>query len=168
LTTFSWLLVLGVACGSEPSPTESLKATVQPSRAAAAFTPPPSTLEVPIEVRAAFNVGGLQLELTYDPEVLQLQGVRAGPLARNALLESNDDIPGRLRLALVNSLGIDGDGAVISVIFLPTGRGVSSAFALESVEASDTDLKDLVVKTSPGLYTGPGDPITSPTVSFRR
>ena len=94
--------------------------------------------------------------------------VRARPLALNALLESNDDIPGRLRLALVDSSGIDGDGAVVRVIFLPTGRGVSSSFALESVEASDVDLKGLVVMTSPGLYTGPGDPVTSPTLSFRR
>ncbi len=168
MITFSSLLALGVACGSDPSPTVSPTAPVQPFRATAAPNSPPNMLEVPIEVLAAFNVGGLQLELTYDPEVLQLTEVRAGPLARNALLESNDDIPGRLRLALVDSSGIDGDGAVVRVIFLPTGRGVSSSFALESVEASDVDLKGLVVITSPGLYTGPGDPVTSPTLSFRR
>ena len=158
-----WLLALSVSCGSEPTPTISSVATVQSTA-----TPVPSTLEVPIEVRGALNVGGLQLELIYDPEVLELQEVRAGPLARNALLESNSETPGRLKIALVDASGINGDGAVITVIFLPTGREGSSSLTLGNVEASDTDLRDLVVQTTSTKFIDMGDPLDPLILSFAR
>ena len=55
-------------------------------------------MEVPIEVRGASNLGALQLELTYDPQLLELQDIRAGPLARNSLNDFNLDTPGRVRI----------------------------------------------------------------------
>lgn len=128
----------------------------------------PLTVEVPIEVRGAVNVGGLQLELIYDPEVLNLQEVRTGTLGRNALLESNNETPGRLKLALVDASGINGDGAVITVIFLPTARGGGGSLTLESVEASDTDLRDLVVQSISTRFTGVGALLDPLVLDFAR
>ena len=167
--TCVWLLALSVSCGSDPTPTVSAVATVQPTESGPAGTavPTTSTLEVPIEVRGAFNVGGLQLELLYDPAVLDLRSVKAGPLGRNALLESNQATAGVVRIALIDANGINGDGEIITVVFVPTQQAGSSSLTLDSVEASDIHLRDLVVQASSSQYTGPADPLTPPALIFR-
>lgn len=117
-------------------------------------------------------MGSLQLELQYDPRVLELQAVKAGPLAGNALVDFNRDTLGRVRIGLVNRSGISGDGTVIAIVFRPTGGGRSTALVVEGVEATDTNLKGLVVSVSPGLFTaGSGlvsSTVSGPVLSFRR
>ncbi len=163
------LLVLGLACGSgdklAPTPTSTSvpSPTTQP-----AVTPSPTTVEVPIEVQRASNLGSLQLELVYDPQALELQDVRAGQLARNALVDFNRDTPGRVRIGVVDASGISGDGAIIILFFLPIGQAADIEMNLEAVEASDTDLKDLVVQSTVGLISRPGKPVTAPVLRFRR
>ena len=163
------LLVLGLACGSgdklAPTPTSTSvpSPTTQP-----AVTPSPTTVEVPIEVQRASNLGSLQLEVVYDPQALELQDVRAGQLARNALVDFNQDSPGRVRIGAVDASGISGDGAIIMLVFLPTGQAGATPLKLEAVEASDTDLKDLVVQTTEGRVSWPGEPVTAAVLSFRR
>jgi len=83
-------------------------------------------------------------------------------------LESNSDTPGRLKLALVDASGINGDGAVITAIFLPTAREGGSSFTLGNVEASDTDLRDLVVQVSSSQFTGAAEPTAPLVLSFGR
>ncbi len=158
------VIILFATGGDDEGPT----AVPAPADTSPAAAPADLTVEVPIEVRAAFNLGGLQLELVYDTSVLELQEVRAGPLGRNALLESNNETPGRLKIGLVDASGINGDGAIITVIFLPTGQGSGGPLTLESVEGSDIDLRDLVIETTAGRFAGPGDPVSPPVLSFRR
>jgi hypothetical protein len=125
---------------------------------------------ITVTVRGASKLGSLQLELRYDPQVLELQAVKAGPLAARALVEFNRDTPGRLRMGVVDASGISGDGTIIAIVVRPTGAGRSTALLVERVEATDTRLKDLVVSVSPGLFTaGSGSvssTVTGPVLSF--
>ena len=90
--------------------------------------------------------------------MLELKGVVTGPLADNALLESNLEAPGRLKIALIDASGINGDGIIIMPIFIPINQRGTTTLTLEIVEATDTDIRELSVRTSPGQFTGLGRP----------
>ena len=126
-----------------------------------------ATVELPIAVQGAFNLGSLLVEVSYEAEALELQSVRAAALGRNALLESNQENPGRVRIGLVDPNGINGDGEIITLVFLPIQGGGSSQLALQLIEASDTDLRDLVVQANSSQFTGVGEPYVPPALVFR-
>ncbi len=130
--------------------------------------PAPLTVEVPITVQGAASLGSLQLALRYDPQVLELQGVRAGPLARNTLVDFKGNVPGQAIIGLVDASGISGDGAILTLVFRPTGRPGASALTLERVEAANTSLQDLVVQSSTGQFPGAGASVTGPVLTFRQ
>ncbi len=124
-------------------------------------------VELPIAVQDAFNLGSLLVEVGYDAGMLELQSVKARDLGRNALLESNQETPGIVRIGLVDPNGINGDGEIITLVFLLIESGGSSLLTLELVEASDTDLRDLVVQVNSSHFTGPDDLFVPPALIFR-
>ncbi len=126
-----------------------------------------ATVELPIAVQGALELGSLLVEVGYDTGMLDLQSVKAGALGRNALLESNQETPGMVRIGLVDPNGINGDGEIITLVFLLIKSGGSSPFTLELVEASDTDLRDLVVQVNSSQFTGPDDLFVPPALVFR-
>ncbi len=126
-----------------------------------------ATVELPIAVQGATDLGSLLVEVGYDTGMLDLQSVKAGALGRNALLESNQENPGRVRIGLVDPNGINGDGEIITLVFLAIQDGGSSPYDLELLEASDTDLRDLVVQVNSSQFSGPGDPFAPPALVFR-
>ena len=72
-----------------------------------------------------------------------------------------------VRIGLVDPNGINGDGEIITLVFLSIQSGGSSPYTLELVEASDTDLRDLVVQVNSSEFSGVGEPFTSPALVFR-
>ena len=128
----------------------------------------PLAVEIPLNVGGAAGLGSLQLELTYDTTHLKLQNVLPGQLSKNSLLDHYIANPGLVRIGIVDSSGINGDGAIVTLIFWPTGQGGSTTLALENVEVTDVDLRDLVVQVSPGEFAGKGGPLPRPLLSFRR
>ena len=48
-----------------------------------------ASIDIPIEITGASNVGSMDLELTYDPKVLNATQVKAGTLTSGAMLQSN-------------------------------------------------------------------------------
>lgn len=98
-----------------------------------------STVQVPIEVRGAPNVGALQFDLVYDPQVVQLDMVARGALAANALVDFNNSVPGRARIGIVTTEGIRGDGTLALVNFKLIGSaGTHSPLQIENARAWDT------------------------------
>ncbi|MBI4289517.1 MAG: hypothetical protein HY671_13960 [Chloroflexi bacterium] len=140
-----------------PTPTPTLAAP-----------PMPAVSEVPVMVRGASKLGSLQLELRYNAQIYQLLNVAPGPLARNALVDSNKATPGIIRVGLVAASGISGDGIVLTLTFAPMGQAGPPEVTVEKVEAADTDLHDLVVSAGAGQVGGAGASVTGPTLSFRR
>ena len=144
--------------------TDSQTAAVPASKLEVSVNP---TVERPIAVQGAFNLGSLLVEVNYDTGMLELQSVKAGTLGPNALLESNQENPGRVRIGLVDPNGINGDGEIITLVFLAVQGGGSSPYTLELLEASDTDLKDLVVQVNSSQFRGVGEPFVPPALVFR-
>jgi len=104
-----------------------------------------STVEVPIILEGATDVGSMDMVLKYDPDVLRAVAVEAGKLGKNALIEANTARKGEVIIALADSSGIDGDGAVASVAFEVLGdAGTTSYLTLEEVLVHNLDLGEII------------------------
>ena len=124
-------------------------------------------LEFPIQVEGASNVGSVAIELTYDSSVLEVTTIEAGELASNAMFEYNALIAGRVLIGIVDSSGIDGDGAVAKVSFNVIDDEGTSAITLQNIEAADADtLVDILTETSEGSYEAATQSITPPVLTF--
>jgi len=115
---------------------------------------PGATVEIPIEVAQATNVGGMHIELSYDAGVLQATEVKRGALAGSAMLESNLNTPGRAIIGLIDTAGLNGDGAVAVVVFQVVGQdGDTSPLTLGNLAAYDTATLDaLAVQETNGTF----------------
>jgi hypothetical protein len=115
---------------------------------------PGDTVEVPINLEGASNVGSMDIVLTYDSNVLRAVAVEAGKLAKTALIESNTAEGGGIIIALADSSGITGDGEVATISFEVLGdSGTTSPLTLESVSVSNTELVELVATTESGTFS---------------
>ena len=119
---------------------------------------PGKTVQVPIQVKTQDDVGCMQLALTYDPAMLEVQGVDAGAaLPSGALVDHNKDDPGWLRAAFVctpSKAGVKGEGAVLQVRFLVKGQtGQKSPLKLEKVRAWESSDPEMLVQTEAGEFT---------------
>ena len=115
---------------------------------------PGTTVEIPVEVEEAVNVGGMHIELSYDADVLQATEVKPGSLAASAMLESNLSAPDRVVIGLIDAAGLNGDGAVAEVVFQVLGReDDASPLILENLAAHDaTSLEVLAVEGINGTF----------------
>ena len=130
----------------------------------------PSTVNVPIYLTGAKNVGSLEFVLTYDPTVLEVSDVEAGGLAQNSLFDFGVRVPGRLWAGLIDTDGINGDGPVAVVSFEVIGPGSSaSRLTLENVATYDArSLLDILTDATSGSFTVDGPTLTAPVLAFPR
>ena len=129
-----------------------------------------STVNVPIYLTGAKNVGSLEFVLTYDPTVLEVSEVEAGGLAQNSLFDFGVRVPGRLWAGLIDTDGINGDGPVAVVSFKVIGPGSStSRLTLENVSTYDArSLLDILTDATSGNFTVDGPTLTAPVLAFPR
>jgi len=119
-----------------------------------------SKVEVPINVRGAQQLGALQMDLTYDPAILDAPTVEKGALAQEITLGSNVVSPGRLRLVMNTSAreSVSGDGTLMKAVFVVKGlSGQKCDLRLEQVQAWDNTKPDappyeMLVTVEPGKF----------------
>ena len=112
-----------------------------------------STVEVPIILEGATDVGSMDIILNYDADILSAVDVEAGALGKNALIESNTANDGAVIIALADSSGINGDGAVAIVAFEVIGDvGTTSYLTLEEVLVYNLDLGAIIPNTVNGTF----------------
>jgi len=122
---------------------------------------------VPVVLSRAKNVGSLQMELAYDPAVLEATEVKAGELAKNAMVEYNLAAPGRLVVGVIDSSGMNGTGPVVTISFKVLDKRGTSAIILETIQANDaTTLIDMPVKASAGSYAARDGSFTAPVIGL--
>ena len=130
----------------------------------------PSTVNVPVYLTGAKNVGSLEFVLTYDPTVLEVSDVEAGGLAQGSLFDFGTREPGRLWAGLIDADGISGDGPVAVVAFKVIGPGSSASWlTLENVSTYDaSSLLDILTDTRAGNFTVEGLALAAPALTFPR
>lgn len=122
---------------------------------------------IPVELMGAKNLGSLQVELAYDPAVLEATEVKAGELAKNAMVEYNLAAPGLLVVGVIDAAGIGGNGSVVTVSFKVLDKAGTSPITLERIEANDaTTLIDIPVRASAGSFVARDQLVTAPVISL--
>lgn len=119
-----------------------------------------SKIEVPINVRAAQQLGALQMELVYDPAILEAQSIEKGTMPQEITLGHNVVSPGRLRVVMNTSAreSVSGDGTLMKALFTVKGQsGQQCDLRLEQVQAWDNTKPDappyeMLVTVEPGKF----------------
>jgi hypothetical protein len=113
--------------------------------------PKGGTVQVPLSIDGATNVGSMDLVLTYDSSVALAMGADTGSLSPNAYLESNIGTPGRVRIALADSRGISGQGPIAVITFQLKGEvGSTTVLTIEQASLHSVDLNITPVTTRNG------------------
>ena len=94
------------------------------------------SLELPVEVVSASNVGAIAFEIVYDSALLEVTDVKPDDLAEGATSGYNNDTPGRL-LVVVQGALINGDGTLVKVHFTLTEGTGSITLPLENLQVLD-------------------------------
>ena len=123
-------------------------------------------VEVPISVKGAKGLNGIQMGLTYDPKVLVGKNVERGPmLPDNVIVDHNKEVSGQLGLAFLCGTNeaktglesVDKDGAVLTIHFKIVGNaGDKSSLRLTNVRAADAKGLWMLVTTEDGEVTRGG------------
>jgi hypothetical protein len=113
-----------------------------------------STAIVPVKVSGASNLAAMDLVVTYDPSVLQFSSADLGAISTNGMVEANSASPGTVKIGLVDTKGISGDGTLVSMNFkVVGGSGTSSQVNPQVSGAWNLDLVDIQTTTSSGTLT---------------
>lgn len=116
---------------------------------------PVDTVQVPILLNKAENVGNMDFTLTYDPTVVQAYKVTKGSLLASGTLASNLEESGVIRFSFTIAAGISGSGSIAIVKFKAVGTGGdSSPLTLSEVLANDaTTGIELTIDLVNGILT---------------
>ena len=129
---------------------------------------PGSEITIPVSVTDAKDLGAFQAEMEFDPSVLELEGIHAGPLLEDALLDSNVARPGKVKIGFVKLAGVNGSGVLFNARFAVTGKsGTSSSVSLQEIGAwEQSSHREIRVSPDPGSITVAGNvlPLSLPTL----
>jgi hypothetical protein len=115
-------------------------------------------IKAPIQAREAEGIGSLQMEVVYDPTLVEPLEVEEGKLLPGAMLAFNVVEPGRLRVAVVGDpqKPVRGDGELAVVKFKILGAaGKQGPLSIEHARAWEqtNDALDMLVKLEPGKFS---------------
>ncbi|HID26882.1 MAG TPA: hypothetical protein EYP22_03445, partial [Methanosarcinales archaeon] len=109
------------------------------------------SIEVPINITSANNLGSMDLLLSYDPNILEAIDVKKGSLTQNSNLEYKIT-NGTISISLIDLKGIQGSGDFIILGFKVIGSsGSASPILINHIEATDTNFNKLAINKESGL-----------------
>ena len=142
------LILVGVLCLVSLASAAGLTVSVSDTTGAKG-----DTVEVPIDLEGALDVGSMSIVVKYDPDVLMVVAVEEGKLSKNALIEANTAREGEVIIALIDSSGMNGNGAVAIISFEVTADiGSTSPLTLEEISVSSVDMVEIITTTESGTF----------------
>jgi hypothetical protein len=122
--------------------------------AGSAQSGPGSDVVVPVSVQGAKDLGAIQLELVYDPAVLEPKQLDEGAALPPGVLDDNPAVAGRWKVGLASNKPFSGDGELFRFKFTVRG-GSKSAVSLESAHVWDNAIPplEMLVKMEAGVVT---------------
>jgi len=119
---------------------------------------PSSTIQVPIFLNNASNIGSMNFVLTYNPQVLRVNKVDSGSLLTGALFTPNYQSPPEVRCGVATSGGVNGSGTMAYIEFQVIGTaGSSSPLTFSELSASTTSGQSITVASQNGTVTVASD-----------
>jgi len=112
------------------------------------------SVQVPVNVEGAQNVGSMDIALQYDGSALEFASAKNGDLLKG-MVSSSTDGAGGLALAIIDSKGISGTGSLVVLTFNVKGKdGTVTPVTVKSAKANDlSTLADIPVTVSSGSVT---------------
>ena len=124
------------------------------------------TIDIPVTIQSASNVGSLHFEMAYDSGALRAIDVQLGTVSTNAILEYSADAPEQVIVGIISSSGINGNGQLAIVTFEVLRDNATSTFSLGNIIAHDaTSMTEITTATSAGSLTTDGNYI-APVLLF--
>lgn len=104
---------------------------------------------VPIAVTGADGIVAMHVEITYDPAVLQWDGLENGDLlSSNSLVEVNPDTAGTVIIGIATLDPVSGTGPLLLPRFSVLGaEGATATVGLQNVAAWDENGFDVLIQT---------------------
>jgi hypothetical protein len=97
------------------------------------------TIKAPIKVKDAAGVGSVQMDLVFDPKVVEVMAVEAGGLLSNGMVEFNVS-QDRCKIAFVSSDPVTGAGDLLTMTLrLRDDPGVKSPLIAQNVQAWENE-----------------------------
>jgi len=122
-----------------------------------------SSITLSISVKNAEELGEADLEISYDPAVLQFSGIELSDVSRNGVIEATESRPGLLLVNVIDSAGISEDGRFISMFFTVIGsEGTTTAVSLTSKGAKNLDSEIVPVNVNSAQVTVTGAGLQAP------
>lgn len=114
-----------------------------------------SNVQIPINLKSSVGVGSIDVEVSYDAKILQLESVDKGSLTGNSLMDYNSKMPGSVIIALADSEGVKGEGSIAILKFKTMGKeGERSAITIKSVKATEAaTFIDVRIDTKDGSFS---------------
>jgi len=123
--------------------------------------------EMPVELRNANEVGSVQFELMYDPDVLKLLEVVTATAPSTTMIDSNTDSAGRAIIGIVDEGGIDGEALSLSMRFGILQKGAGCSLTIENVVAYDAaTISPVSASPTLGEFRGDAWSLTPPVLVF--
>jgi hypothetical protein len=115
--------------------------------------PQGTEVQIPLTLNEVSGaIGNLDLNLSYDPGVLEAIDVIKGSLCSNSLMESNITT-GSVRIAVADGNGFTGDGSVVYVKFKVIGAaGASSPLNISACLANRADYDVIDITKNNGIF----------------
>jgi len=107
---------------------------------------------VPVKVRNAENLRNMDIELSFDSNVLRAKEVNSGTLTQNSLLESNI-VGDAVKIAFVDSQGIRGNGSVATIVFEVIGNPGSQSTLVLTASGNDVNGDRIDFSTGNGIVS---------------
>lgn len=133
---------------------------------------PPVGSSFTVQGTGLSDVGGIELNFSYDATLLASPTVTQGTLVSGALMAENSTVAGSIRIAIISATPISGSGPVVIINF--SSRNGSAGFTSFNANVIDSkgaqlpvqySINTSTVTTDSGFISTPGVPFSQPTTS---
>ena len=110
---------------------------------------------IPIRCTGLENLAALELEIFYDPQILQFQSETMGWMLEGALYHVNGDTNGRISLTAATAQGVSGDGVLVYLYFSVASDCPAGSYPLTLAvgDAYDCKLRPVTIDADGGRIT---------------
>lgn len=114
-----------------------------------------SEIRIPINVQNAKDIRNMDIELKFNPSILNAKKVESGTLTQNSLLEWN--IGSSVKIAFVETNGINGNGTIAVVEFKVVGKPSEESPITLSASGNDLSGKSVNFTIGNGIFRVDGE-----------
>ena len=124
---------------------------------------PRSQAVIPLHITNSEELGEMNIEVTFDPSVIQFSSVDLGDISKNGIVEATETRPGTIVINFVDDAGISQDGDLLKFKFEVIGNdGTSSVVSITPKGIYNLDKNDIPSDSSSGKITVTGEEQKTP------